>query len=74
MSAGPPQAHRVPPRGAAAQQPGAQRFSSRDENATDGAFRFRRRGQSAKQRSGVACDGCRASTLPYSSASRAIAR
>jgi len=48
--------------GAAAQQPGAQRFSSRDENATDGAFRFRRRGQSAKQRSGVACDGCRAST------------
>jgi hypothetical protein len=45
MSAGPPQAHRVPDgAGAAAQQPGAQPFSSRDENATDGASRFRRRG------------------------------
>ena len=74
MSAGPPQAHRGPHGGRLRSSRGRNDLSSRDENATDGAFRFRRRGQSAKQRSGVACDGCRASTLPYSSASRAIAR
>jgi hypothetical protein len=74
MSAGPPRAHRGPRGGRLRSSRGRNDFSSRDENATDGAFRFRRRGQSAKQRSGVARDGCRASTLPYSSASRAIAR
>ena len=45
MSAGPPQAHRVPDgAGGVHSSRGRNDFSSRDENATDGASRFRRRG------------------------------
>ena len=45
MSAGPPQAHACPmARGRLRSSRGRNDFSSRDENATDGASRFRRRG------------------------------
>jgi len=44
MSAGPPQAHRGPHGGRLRSSRGRNDFSSRDENATDGASRFRRRG------------------------------